>query len=207
MQAQSGEIDVLFRLRQGTAAEHEAIEKVVPLTRPNLTMDAYVAYLQSCLAFYEPLEKQLAEVPDLSDAILDLELRQKSAMIRSDLDSLGQNSTQPPPAVAMLPDVSSVPKAIGALYVLEGSTLGGQILVRIVRGKLGLSGKGMTFLASYGDQVGMMWKSFGASARAALRTECDQLEAVAAAKSTFTTFRALLEARHPEEEPSLSVRQ
>jgi heme oxygenase len=46
------------------------------------------------------------------------------------------------------------------MYVLEGATLGGQILLPHVRPLLEGNGGGARFFASYGDRVGAMWLAF-----------------------------------------------
>jgi heme oxygenase len=51
------------------------------------------------------------------------------------------------------------------MYVLEGATLGGQIVLQHVQPFLGIDHCGATFFASYGERVGAMWRAF-----------CDRLE-------------------------------
>ena len=76
--------------------------------------------------------------------------------------------------------------AFGCAYVLEGSTLGGRVLLPLVADTLHLTADhGATFLASYGAEVPAMWQSFSA----ALDGWCCSLErqsrAVQAAVATF----------------------
>ena len=60
---------------------------------------------------------------------------------------------------------SLIAEGIGCLYVLEGSTLGGQFILRALQERLGLSpDREARFFASYGKHVGSMWKSFGSFA-------------------------------------------
>jgi heme oxygenase len=92
-----------------------------------------------------------------------------------------------------LPDV---PEALGAFYVLEGATLGGQILLRhLTRHFEGAAVGGFAFFRAYGEQVGPMWKAFGevltgASVRAA-SGDFDS-RAVRGAMDTFDAFQAWL---------------
>ena len=47
------------------------------------------------------------------------------------------------------------------LYVLEGATLGGQVICRQLGPRLNLSADaGLSFYASYGELVGPRWKTF-----------------------------------------------
>jgi heme oxygenase len=53
------------------------------------------------------------------------------------------------------------------LYVLEGSTLGGQILTRQIHDQLGFTPEyGCQFFSRYGPRVYEMWKTFGQKAEA-----------------------------------------
>ncbi len=73
--------------------------------------------------------------------------------------------------------------------MLEGSTLGGQLIKRHVAQVLPLTPpEGLAFLDAYGDQLGPMWKAFGA----AISAECsDEPSAAAAERAATETFRSL----------------
>ncbi len=49
--------------------------------------------------------------------------------------------------------------AFGALYVLEGSTIGGLIIKKMISEKLG-SEEGMSFFEGYGKKTAERWKVF-----------------------------------------------
>ena len=92
------------------------------------------------------------------------------------------------PVCSTLPRVATFADALGCLYVLEGSTLGGQFIRREVAARLGLTpDRGCAFFAGYGERTGAMWKAFGAAvtAHADARPE-DRDVIVAAAVETFT---------------------
>lgn len=97
------------------------------------------------------LEPWLAELPGL-----DFEARRRAPRLARDLQVLGG---QAPAAPADPIVVGGVGEALGRMYVLEGSTLGG----RVIRRSLEAQGDGMAglgFLDPYGDQVGERWRSF-----------------------------------------------
>jgi heme oxygenase len=57
--------------------------------------------------------------------------------------------------------VNGIFEAIGCLYVIEGSTLGGQIILHSVQKSLNLdAGGGVKFFHGYGARTPGMWKSF-----------------------------------------------
>jgi heme oxygenase len=173
-------------LRARTRDLHDAIEKVVPLLDPALTSAGYREYLEQLLPFYQLVEKNLAAVPNLRAVVEDLDERWKTKLLAEDLKGPAGPFAVPIES-SFVPKPRNVPEALGCLYVLEGSTLGAQILVRSVQGSLGAAVEGRThFLASYGSAVGEKWRELCASLNAALTEPSDIEAAVAAARSTFT---------------------
>ena len=67
------------------------------------------------------------------------------------------------PSVArpVLTQIHDLPGLLGAMYVMEGSTLGGQFIARHVEHVLHLKkGLGNSYFVGHGDLTGSMWKSF-----------------------------------------------
>jgi len=147
--------------------------------------------LQLFHSIYTPLENQLAEVFQRCAPAFDLEKRRKSALVVTDLGMLGVNdeNLHRLSQVPCLPLVTTLPRAYGCLYVLEGATLGGQIISRHVKNALGLdASNGAAFFNSYGNEIGRMWREFGdaVTAYAALHGDEDQI--IAGARETFAAF-------------------
>ena len=85
-------------------------------------------------------------------------------------------------------------KAFGTLYVMEGATLGGQVINRHLKEHLGLTPEnGGVFFNGYGQMTGPMWKAFGASIEAFAASANADDEIVAAAKDAFTSFKQCFE--------------
>ena len=188
-------LNLLQRLKRDTADQHASIEQAVPLLDPHLNLFLYADYLQHLLPFYRVVEDRLRSVCGLPEALPDLEDRWKSGLLESDMRALGRHrlegATQKATAVA--PRLQNLPQALGCLYVLEGSTLGGQILLKIVRGKLGKAAEGRThFLESYGNETGPRWHYFCLAMERAVRGPDAEQEAILSAKVTFESFHAWL---------------
>lgn len=135
----------------------------MPLLDPALTREGYRATLAAFYAFYAPLEERIARLPGWRAVDFDLAVRRKAPLIARDLAALGAPARELEQVAPgdELPRVDTLPRALGALYVLEGATLGGQIIRRHLAATLGLGpATGAAFLTSYGDQVGPMWKAF-----------------------------------------------
>ena len=85
---------------------------------------------------------------------------------------------------------------LGVLYVLEGATLGGQILRREIAARLSLDAdNGAAFLDIYGAATGRRWRDF-IEYLGSRPMDADAREAVvAAAHPTFSCFERWLESR------------
>ncbi|HEX2570655.1 MAG TPA: biliverdin-producing heme oxygenase [Polyangia bacterium] len=178
---------ILIRLKSGTSAEHERIERAVPLLADDLDRATYGRYLEKLLGFYEPLEQALAPHPWHLVGI-DFAARRKTELLVRDLCYLGYDEAALANVArcAALPPLPDLPAALGCLYVLEGSTLGGQILSRHVARRLGLSpATGAAFLAPYGKAVGPMWRTFSERLEAFPCDEATQDRMVESARATF----------------------
>jgi heme oxygenase len=170
-------VDCLLTLKQGTRIYHDALEsKMAPLL-DTTSIHTYIALLQKLFGFYKPLEERIAVLPGWHNLPVDLGRRQKAPLLARDL--LWLKVTQPQlsrlPQCKRLPQVNSITEALGCLYVLEGATLGGQIIGRHLKKNLALDeDRGCAFFRSYGDDVGPMWKSF----RETLSSHCSKHERI-----------------------------
>jgi len=181
-----GPSSILARLRAETRSEHEAIEAVLDLTSGTLTLKSYVRTLGRFYGFYLPLEAGLGQIGGWSERGFDLTQRQKASLLEADLRAVGVASVAALPVCTELPAHGTVSAAFGCLYVMEGATLGGQIISGAVEKSLGLTpATGGGFFRGYGDGTGAMWQGFRTAITAAVVTEADQDEAVDAAKATF----------------------
>ncbi len=147
--------------------------------------------------FYQPLEQRL-HVLALIPAGLDQSLRIKLPVLRADLTALGLDETaiEALPTCQALPRIDSRAAALGVSYVLEGATLGGQILRRRVAEQLGLDAcSGAAFLNVYGELTGRRWKDFLQYLDDRNLGETQTLEVTSAAKATFTHFEHWLDSQ------------
>jgi heme oxygenase len=141
--------------------------------------------------FYRPIETLLLSIRDLENLPLELPSRLKLPLLRRDLISLGidPEAIERLPLCCKLPPLKSVSEALGCLYVLEGSTLGGKIITRHLKKILPVDeNQGCRFFHSYGDNVGRMWTSF----LEILERHCDRhADARVVIESACQTFASL----------------
>lgn len=155
------ENNLISRLRNATGQVHKDLE-ALPVSKavvsPELTTASYIDYLHRMLIIHRAMEAQV--FPIVSEFISDLDSRKKEAMILNDLHTL--NASNQVLDIFLDADFKKhVPFCIGMLYVSEGSTLGGQYIVKNVQKVLGeKSVNATTFLNAHGSRTGSMWKAF-----------------------------------------------
>ena len=150
---------------------------------------SYAQLLQGYLAMYRPFEKQMEALPAETHQLLDWPSRRKQNLLEQDLKWL-----QPVPLEhqlsVQLPDLGDINATLGALYVVEGSCLGGQVLYRRLQESLALDREhGASFFYGYGEHTGAMWKAFTCLLRQQV-TDC--VQAADAACAMFQIFEQTL---------------
>lgn len=156
---------IFQRLRAETRELHERVERVVPAMTVR-TLDEYEDLLRRFHSLFSAIEPRILGLEGLHEVIPDLEDRQKLPLLRRDLRCLGSSPLAGGALPATLPLLDGVPSALGCLYVVEGSTLGGRIIRTHLERHLGLTRhNGASFFSSYGDEVGPMWARFRSAAQ------------------------------------------
>jgi heme oxygenase len=182
------DLSVLQELKQKTAPHHRALEHNVDIRGCMSSQGAYGNLLLKFLAIYSAFEIRLASVESLPQWLPDISERWKVLLLKSDLSALAVPETR---LVRLeMPGIETIASAFGCLYVLEGSTLGGQILTRQVQERLGLTvEKGCRFFSGYGPRTGEYWKTFGYGLESFCATnEVCRGEIVESAIATFNHF-------------------
>ena len=188
---------LLEALRTGTALLHVALEKRLPFFSERLDADWYGRLLQAYYGFYGPMEAALYDI-DLIPEGFDPVLRVKTPTLLNDLRALGLPDTAicALPRCAALPTFETPEACLGALYVLEGATLGGQVLRREMAQRLDLdASNGGAFLNVYGAETGRRWKDFLDYLGRQPLDACAKQRAVEAARSTFSCFEQWLDSQ------------
>ena len=188
---------LLEALRSGTAQLHVAQEKRLPFFSPRLDAHGYGRLLAAYYGFYHPLESRLYDSAMIPMGF-DQTLRVKTPTLHSDLIALGLSNQ----AIVALPLCPSLPllgtpaACLGVLYVLEGATLGGQVLRREMARRLALdASNGGAFLNVYGVETGRRWKDFLDYLGHVPLDDLGRQQAVDAACSTFSCFEQWLDSQ------------
>lgn len=140
----------------------------------------YERFLLRLLRFHEQVE---ALVPS---ALVYTPVR-RSVLIRADLAFLTRAACTLPPTATLPGGTAAV---IGRLYVVEGSALGGRVLLRQITARLGHdASRGASCFAPHGRQTLPRWRAFGQAVDAwAANHPLEVAPMVAAAGSCFATY-------------------
>jgi heme oxygenase len=183
----AGGADVLTALRTATAAEHEQVESALALMDPELRRDRLVAVLGRLHAFWSAAETGLdgwARREPAAAETVDWARRRRAHLFADDLRALG---AAPAPAPDPgLPAVGDTDQALGRLYVLEGSTLGGTFISRHLATLPTLGpGARVGAFSPYGTETGAMWHAYRRVTRERVAAGGDADRLVGAAVTTF----------------------
>lgn len=179
-------------LKARTREEHAALEKTfLQIIRGINSKVDYAELLLKLYGYYHALEKSMH--PYLVESeVVDYNSRRKSGQLMNDLDQL-MSYRNDVHLCTELPGVNSYCSALGAMYVLEGSTLGGKIIAGMLSARLN-SNSGFGFFQSYGDATGEMWSRFKAYLKRPFDPE-QQEQVITSALLTFITFKNWLDTK------------
>jgi heme oxygenase (biliverdin-IX-beta and delta-forming) len=147
------------RIRAATAELHLQAEKLLNI--PSLISDriSCTETLRRFYGIYAPLERALGQQSGWDELGLDLEDRSHVRRIARDLAVLGSEPC--PDEASNIFEIKSFPHALGALYVMEGSTLGGRVILRHLETQaIDVPTAATSFFAGHGAETGSMWRFF-----------------------------------------------
>lgn len=176
------------RLARSTRSDHDQIEQLMALDRPDFSVDNYFEHLVRFRRFYRDFESHL-ESSGTSAALFYSGGRRKLGLIDLDLnevESLPQSMKPKTDFASLLPTEAHL---WGAIYVIEGSTLGGQFLTRKFEKTFGDAVRNRThFFNSYGSQVGKCWQETVRTINQLQLSENETENAIEGARRTFAAM-------------------
>ena len=152
-------------LKESTKNKHALLEQLMfvePIMAGTLTLDQYRQILTTNYLVHKHFEHKLHSLLSTENAVaLTMHNRVKSQFLKEDMLQINafvhnyiiDNS---------LPQFENEAAAFGALYVLEGATLGGNVIVKKLQTIPHFTSMGLNFnyYQAYGDQLGTYWKEF-----------------------------------------------
>ena len=183
-----------IRLRDATAQIHERLHGHAGLgaaASGAMTRDDYRLLLARLWGFHRAFEETLDEAAHSLALDIVMADRARAPMLEADLTTLGLDARQ----IVQLPRCDHIFRPLneaafmGALYVVEGSTLGGVQIARALSGLFdGPEGEGRKFFLGYGERHSLMWRGFLARLDAFAGDEACEMAAVDGAVRTFIDF-------------------
>jgi heme oxygenase len=175
------------KLKEETKTNHQILEKeLIGRLKAVGSVQEYTSLLGLFYGYFGGLETSINSVIDINQ-LPDSNQRRKTQAIADDINAL--DGTVPEKATGdALPHISSHLEAIGALYVIEGSTLGGTIISKMMQKQLGLADNGLSFFLGYGEQTEAMWDKFKDTLDQQAQNPEQEAVIIAAANQTFLKF-------------------
>jgi heme oxygenase len=184
------QIMIQENLKKDTRSDHERTEETMfvgPIMSGTLSLSQYKQVLTTNYLIHEAFEDILfaALPPSLADPI-QLSRRRKLPSLQKDLQEI--EMPYPTGTVTGRNDFAcaEVPALLGALYVLEGATLGGSVILKklVTNPHVNYFGLGFHYYGVYGDELIINWKTFCTMLNQ--QPEADYPAILAGARSMFS---------------------
>lgn len=182
----------LQRLKEETDTAHTLLEDnelSKRIVSADVTVAEYATYLSRMLPLHQAIEEQL--FPQLKNIFQDIDERKKADLIRKDLEQLPPTSVRSKAFTADLSFTNSLPGALGMMYVMEGSALGGKVILKQLQKTLPeeVFKNATHYFSVYGDQIGKMWMRFLNNFSDAVIANKMEDEVINGAKNSFEQIR------------------
>jgi heme oxygenase len=193
-------------LRQHTHAAHVALNHhpmLSGITHPGYPILRYQALLAAYLPLYAGLELAIEQYLSAYPPVFDYRPRRKLHWLVNDLAFFGHHAALTPAAT---PPIGNLAELIGVLYVIEGSTLGGGLIARLITQHLGIDAEqGGAFFNAYGVDTQTRWQAFCTFIETIAASPAQQALAAQRAVTTFKQFQQALDSA--AEQPGLCAEQ
>ena len=154
---------VLVALRQATQQSHKAVERMTPFFAEGFNQASYLHWLELMHGFYSSVDAVV--IQSGFTAATGWHYIPRCSLIEADVLALtGQGVKALPDHGNVLVDVKelhNISEVAGMLYVVEGSALGGEVLMKVLGRKVGVSAAaGASFFAPHGNDPRPMWGNY-----------------------------------------------
>lgn len=181
-------------LRTETAENHKTLESLMfvnEIMNNSLSIDQYKKLLTVNYIIHQKLENKLANMLDADIAAeLEMNSRLKLSALEKDLNYWGIDSlTLPGLDFELFIPQKNTAEVLGALYVLEGATLGGNVIKRHILANPNFKAHegGLNYYGVYGEELSTKWKKFVSILNERV-TETDYERCINSANQTFNNL-------------------
>ena len=182
---------LLEKLRLATKPAHEELDAaMMPYIKSIRSADDYCRLLVAFFGFFKPVYEKIDK--HLQTTFLpDYSTRRKPVDIIQNLSRLSYQ-TSLTNSCHQLPNISNNANAFGALYVMEGSTLGGLMIKKMLAEQTGLPDEQLSFFAGYGKATRERWNVFTTALNTVTHNDEEEQATITAATQTFSCFSVWL---------------
>ena len=179
----------LAALRAATSRSHARLETGLAIARPGAGRPEYAAHVAAMHGWLAPFEASLWQ-GEWPREIGGAERARKREWLEADIEAARADGfvIAPPDGVPATPSFDTLAQRIGWAYVVEGSTLGGRVLLSRLRDTL--HPWPARFLVAYGNEGARRWRDFLGLVERQLSRPCDVEEAAHAAAQAFESLDA-----------------
>lgn len=169
------------RLKAATSPDHKRLDALVSAQQFFTSQNRYSIWLQRSYVFQAAIERAL-NTARTTDFFPNYVAHAHLAFIAQDLHDLGLK--EPPVQPAFDLQYRTQAACLGALYVVEGASMGARVLL-IAAHRLGLNGeRGARQLTAAASNI-QHWRNYVAMLEAAPLTPVDETRMIAVARRTF----------------------
>ncbi|SIQ73769.1 Heme oxygenase [Chryseobacterium sp. RU37D] len=147
-------------LKKNTAEYHSAAEKLFnseKIFNKTFTLEDYKKIIRSnYLMLLHSENKIFSTLAQKYTEKLQLNTRKKLPLIEKDLESLHLTNRKADQEL----EFNNENEALGAMYVIEGSTLGGNVIAKQLYKTEGFDEVAFNFFRCYQENTGTMWEKF-----------------------------------------------
>jgi heme oxygenase (biliverdin-IX-beta and delta-forming) len=188
------DVTVQSRLKLATADLHVEVESTLDLDK--FTRGA-AAYSEAIVILYLVFDRAYKELSDIDFQPLKIDLGsigRRRDWLATDLHAL---TTALPTPQSLGFELPTSGHGFGCLYVLEGSALGGRVISKRVKQRLGLGpGTGGAYFHGLGRQTASHWSDFLTTLNTIPVDSAMGADAEAGATATFLAFRQAIQFSH-----------
>lgn len=180
------------RLKIETKENHDYTEEIgysKEIMSRTLNIEQYKELIAKQYVIHKYLEEQISQVQEINALTnINLSERSKLPLLENDLKILSVNDADKYNVDTDF-KISNLNQALGAMYVIEGSTLGGSIIIKTLKRNDNLESiESFNYYGCYGEEVRNKWMEFQSILIDNAKTTDDENEIVEAAKKTFDFY-------------------
>lgn len=182
---------ILIALREATGQTHKAVEKLTPFFQAGFNRQSYLRWLDLMNGFYRVVDRTVDRSSFITECSWHYAVR--CELIAQDLAYLADRAPEEPAdttgILGPLQTIRTSGEVAGMLYVVEGSSLGGKVLLAVLGKSAGVTATaGASFFAPNGNNPQPRWSEYVQLLKNLTSKPGNERDVLHGAKTTFTVL-------------------